>query len=188
MKIVQRLLGEGDVRHGETTSDLGPDDARALLGAWLGALEIEPERFLALLQDGELTHADLLRRARLCHEHRLADAVTSLPATALPRSSVCAAARPARCLQRLRAGDSLRGRDRVPGRREAQARRGEVDLPRIGLAADGLDAMHGVSAAVRQIRERGVRGFEVEVIGTDRDVDRRLSAVAEVPDARTTPA
>ena len=53
-------------------------------------------------------------------------------------------------------------------------------MPRIGLVADGLDAMHGVSATVRQIRERGVRGFEVEVIGTDGDVDRRLSAVTEV--------
>jgi glycosyltransferase involved in cell wall biosynthesis len=40
--------------------------------------------------------------------------------------------------------------------------------------------MHGVTHAIRQIRERGVPGFEVEVIGTDADVDRRLSAVADV--------
>jgi glycosyltransferase involved in cell wall biosynthesis len=32
---------------------------------------------------------------------------------------------------------------------------------------------------VATIRDRGVPGFEVEVIGTDADVDRRLSAVAE---------
>ncbi|HEX6621007.1 MAG TPA: glycosyltransferase, partial [Solirubrobacteraceae bacterium] len=31
-----------------------------------------------------------------------------------------------------------------------------------------------------EIRERGVPGFEVEVVGTDANVDRRLSAVAEV--------
>jgi glycosyltransferase involved in cell wall biosynthesis len=40
--------------------------------------------------------------------------------------------------------------------------------------------MHGVTHAIRQIRDRGVPGFEVEVIGTDADVDRRLSAVAEI--------
>src|SRR5579859_6145589 len=38
LKIVQRVLGEGDVREGEMASDLGPEDARALLGAWLGTL------------------------------------------------------------------------------------------------------------------------------------------------------
>ncbi len=50
----------------------------------------------------------------------------------------------------------------------------------MALVADGLGAMHGVTHTIQQIRERGVPGFEVEVIGTDADVDRRLSAVAEV--------
>ena len=40
--------------------------------------------------------------------------------------------------------------------------------------------MHGVTHTIDEIRERGVPGFEVEVIGTDPHVDRRLSAVAEV--------
>ena len=40
--------------------------------------------------------------------------------------------------------------------------------------------MHGVTHTIQQIRDRGVPGFEVEVIGTDADVDRRLSAVAEI--------
>ena len=40
--------------------------------------------------------------------------------------------------------------------------------------------MHGVTHTLEEIRERGVPGFEVEVIGTDPNVDRRLSAVAEV--------
>jgi glycosyltransferase involved in cell wall biosynthesis len=40
--------------------------------------------------------------------------------------------------------------------------------------------MHGVTHTLDEIRERGVPGFEVEVIGTDPNVDRRLSAVAEV--------
>jgi glycosyltransferase involved in cell wall biosynthesis/predicted metal-dependent phosphoesterase TrpH len=179
MKIVQRVLGEGDARSGETAGDLGPEDARSLLGAWLGALELEPKALLMALQDGELTHADLLRRARLCHEHRLADAVASLQSTVSPAGmgqlqrglldafNACVPAIPYAAATAFLAAEK-----RKLGT--------EVDLPRIGLVADGLDAMHGVSAAVRQIRERGVRGFEVEVIGTDRDVDRRLSAVAEV--------
>jgi glycosyltransferase involved in cell wall biosynthesis len=40
--------------------------------------------------------------------------------------------------------------------------------------------MHGVTHTLDEIRDRGVPGFEVEVIGTDADVDRRLSAVAEI--------
>ena len=46
--------------------------------------------------------------------------------------------------------------------------------------ADGLSGMHGVTHTIHQIRERGVPGYEVEVIGTDADVDRHLSAVAEI--------
>ena len=43
--------------------------------------------------------------------------------------------------------------------------------------------MHGVTHTIEQIRERGVPGFEVEVVGTDAGVDRRLPAAAalEVP-------
>jgi glycosyltransferase involved in cell wall biosynthesis len=40
--------------------------------------------------------------------------------------------------------------------------------------------MHGVTHTIQQIRDRGVPGYDVEVIGTDPDVDRRLSAVAEI--------
>ena len=50
----------------------------------------------------------------------------------------------------------------------------------MALVADGLGTMHGVTHTIQQIRERGVPGFEVEVIGTDADVDRRLSSVAEI--------
>src|SRR5919201_5921372 len=40
--------------------------------------------------------------------------------------------------------------------------------------------MHGVTHTLDEIRERGVPGFEIEVIGTDANVDRRLAAVAEI--------
>jgi len=33
---------------------------------------------------------------------------------------------------------------------------------------------------IEEIRQRGVRGFEIEILGTDPGVDRRLSAVAEL--------
>jgi glycosyltransferase involved in cell wall biosynthesis len=40
--------------------------------------------------------------------------------------------------------------------------------------------MHGVTHTLDEIRDRGVPGYDVEVIGTDANVDRRLPAVAEV--------
>ena len=48
----------------------------------------------------------------------------------------------------------------------------------MALIADGIEAMHGVTRTIEQIRERGVPGFEVEVVGTDPGVDRRLPAAA----------
>ena len=51
---------------------------------------------------------------------------------------------------------------------------------RVALLADGVGSMHGVTHTLDEIRERGVPGFEVEVIGTDPHVDRRLPSVAEV--------
>ena len=49
----------------------------------------------------------------------------------------------------------------------------------MAILADGIGSTHGVTRAVEEIRARGVRGFEIEVVGTDPEVDRRLSAVAE---------
>ena len=45
---------------------------------------------------------------------------------------------------------------------------------------DAIGSMHGVTHTIEQIREHGVPGFEVDVIGTDPRVDRRLPAVAEL--------
>jgi glycosyltransferase involved in cell wall biosynthesis/predicted metal-dependent phosphoesterase TrpH len=50
---------------------------------------------------------------------------------------------------------------------------------RIAILADGIGSTHGVSRTIEEIRQRGVPGFEIEVVGTDPEVDRRLSAVAE---------
>ncbi len=71
-----------------------------------------------------------------------------------------------------------------PGRssaaRSSSSPASEGDRPRVALVADGLGGMHGVTHTIQQIRDRGVPGYDVEVIGTDADVDRRLSAVADI--------
>jgi glycosyltransferase involved in cell wall biosynthesis len=43
-----------------------------------------------------------------------------------------------------------------------------------------VGGMHGVTRTLDEIQARGVPGFEVEVVGTDPNVDRRLPAVREV--------
>ena len=122
LKIVERLMREGDTRSGRVGADLCDGDALALLRGWLDAmaLGIDEATLLRMLQDGELSHADLQRRARRIHERRLGKAVgdagqlgpggpTGHPA---PQSSA---------VRRLPAGDSIRRLGRVPGPREAEA-------------------------------------------------------------------
>ncbi len=66
LMIVERVLREGNVRQGGVGGDLGPEDARALLRAWLEAMDFEADetKLLELLQSSELSHPDLYRRAR----------------------------------------------------------------------------------------------------------------------------
>src|SRR4029453_8886307 len=66
------------------------------------------------------------------------------------------------------------------GREKSKLATRDHEPVRVALVADGIGSMHGVTHTLDEIRERGVPGFEVEVIGTDPHVDRRLSAVAEV--------
>jgi hypothetical protein len=41
------------------------------------------------------------------------------------------------------------------------------ETPRIAILADGINSMHGVTRTIEEIRQRGVHGFEIEVVGTD---------------------
>ena len=178
-------MREGDVRRGRAGTDLGPDDARALLRAWLVSMDIDPTHpideatLLELLQEGELSHPDLCRRARRIHERKLAQAVHEIVAD--PEATARELGRHATalfdaCIPAIpyaAAGAFL-------GREKFKLTRSDGDRPRVALVADGLGGMHGVTHTIQQIRERGVPGYEVEVIGTDCDVDRRLSAVAEI--------
>ena len=182
LKIVQRVMREGDVRHGSVGADLGPQDALALLRAWLEAmdLDVDERQLLVALQDGELSHPDLYRRARRIHERKLADAVKQIFAMTDGRA-VLDLHRGARslfdaCVPAIpyAAAATFLGREKL------KLTRNDSDRPRVALVADGLGGMHGVTHTIQQIRDRGVPGFEVDVIGTDADVDRRLSAVAEI--------
>ena len=181
LRIVERVMREGDTRHGSGGADLHADDALALLRAWLHSMELEVDehKLLRQLQEGELTHADLDRRARRVHERKLAgvvhDTVRSLERgtadagrTALTLFDACMPAIP------YAAAAAFLGREK------AKLTRSDGDRPRVALVVDGIGGMHGVTHTIQQIRAHGVRGFDVEVIGTDADVDRRLSAVAEI--------
>jgi glycosyltransferase involved in cell wall biosynthesis/predicted metal-dependent phosphoesterase TrpH len=179
LSIVERVMREGDARHGLAGADLGPGDARALLRAWLDAMSlgIDEATLLELLQEGELSHPDLLRRARRIHERKLAEAVREIVADPQPAAlAQHATALFDACIPAIpyAAATAFLGREKF------KLTRSDGDRPRVALIADGLGSMHGVTHTIRQIRDRGVPGYEVEVIGTDRDVDRRLSAVAEI--------
>ncbi|HWK29449.1 MAG TPA: glycosyltransferase [Solirubrobacter sp.] len=177
LRMVERVMTEGDARSGSIGCDLGPEDAQALLRAWLDAVDLRmSERdLLALLQSDGFSHADLERRARRCHERRLRSAVatavadpSALGAAATEVFSACVAAVP------YAPAAAFLGREKG----KLATREGEP--VRVALVADGIGSTHGVTHTLDEIRERGVPGFEVEVIGTDPHVDRRLSAVAEV--------
>ena len=74
LKIVERVMSEGNVRSRRRRSATsGPQDALALLRSWLAAmnLEVDERRLIEHLQDGDIGHQDLYRRARRIHEREL---------------------------------------------------------------------------------------------------------------------
>ncbi len=181
MSMVERVMSQGDARTGALASDLGPDDARALLRAWLRSigLGLTDAELLAWMQSDDFSHADLRRRARRWHERKLEAAVGQVVAAAAGTADGW--------------GPALLGLfdacvPVVPytpasaflGREKQKLARGGQEPVRVALVADAIGGMHGVTHTLDEIRDRGVPGFEVEVIGTDMKVDRRLSAVAEV--------
>jgi glycosyltransferase involved in cell wall biosynthesis/predicted metal-dependent phosphoesterase TrpH len=181
LRIVERVMREGEARSGQGGADLGPEDARALLRAWLSGMDLglDEQALLEHLQDGRLGHPDLFRRARRLHERKLSAAVDEVVAMVQTGN-----------LGLLRAQNGLFDAclPVIPyaaavaflGREKLKLTRSDGDRPRVALVADGLGSMHGVTHTIQQIRERGVPGYDVEVIGTDADVDRRLSAVTEI--------
>jgi glycosyltransferase involved in cell wall biosynthesis/predicted metal-dependent phosphoesterase TrpH len=182
MTMAQRLLSEGDARQGAVATDLNPEDARCLLRAWLSAVELDhldEQGLIAYMQDERFSHSDLYRRACRVHEHKLRAAVEQAVQAARGEAEImpaaaglfdsCIAAIPYAPATAFLANEKAK----------LDTRRADGETPRVGLLADGIGSTHGVTRVIEEIRQRGVPGFEIEVLGTDPNVDRRLSAVAE---------
>jgi glycosyltransferase involved in cell wall biosynthesis/predicted metal-dependent phosphoesterase TrpH len=184
LTMVNRLLREGDARHGATGGDLSPADARCLLRAWLSAVELDhlDERgLIAYMQEEDFSHSDLYRRACRLHERKLRAAVEVAVQAATGEAEVmsaaeglfesCVAAIPYAPATAFLANEMVK----LDGRGDDDG-----ETPRVAILADGIGSMHGVTRTIEEIRQRGVPGFEIEVVGTDPEVDLRLSAVAEI--------
>ncbi len=185
LRIAERVLSEGERRRGDTGSDLGPEDARALLNAFVVAVGIDPGReLISHLQADDFSHAELARRARRIHERRMREViertVEELGGATAPNELAARAVKTGRDLfQAAMPVVPYAPAAAFLGKEKAKLAPREGPK-RIALIADGIEAMHGVTHTIDRIRELGVPGYEVEVIGTDRNVDRRLPAVAEV--------
>ncbi|HEU4906383.1 MAG TPA: glycosyltransferase [Solirubrobacterales bacterium] len=175
LKIAQRVVGQGVAREGAVAADIGPDDARALLDAWLGSIGIEARgrELIDQLQSADFSHADLYRRARRVHDRRLRTAVGD-GVGAVARGDAGAAI--GGLFEALLPAIPYAPPTVFLGAEKAKLAGRGGERPRVALIADGIEAMHGVTHTIEQIRERGVPGFEVEVVGTDPGVDRRLPA------------
>jgi glycosyltransferase involved in cell wall biosynthesis/predicted metal-dependent phosphoesterase TrpH len=199
MTMVRRLLSEGDARRGAVGSDVSPDDARCLLRAWLSAVELDhldERQLIAYMQAEDFSHADLYRRACRLHERKLRRAVDAAVGAATGQTDVlgaaeglfeaCIAAIPYAPATAFLANEQAKlaaipyCSPRALGQRVSERRRDDGERPRVAILTDGIGSTHGVSRTIEEIRQRGVPGFEIEVVGTDPEVDRRLSAVAEI--------
>jgi glycosyltransferase involved in cell wall biosynthesis/predicted metal-dependent phosphoesterase TrpH len=179
MKIAQRVLAEGAAREGAIAGDIGPDDARALLEAWLSSIDLDlrGRDLLDYLQAEDFSHADLYRRARRTHERRLRAAIAA-GTEAASRGEIPTAF--GGLFDAIVPAVPYVPATTFLGAEKAKLAGRPGERPRIALIADGIGATHGVTATIEKIRELGVPGFEIEVVGTDAGVDRRLPAVAEL--------
>jgi glycosyltransferase involved in cell wall biosynthesis/predicted metal-dependent phosphoesterase TrpH len=201
MTMLSRLLSEGDARESANGAGakVSPADARCLLHAWLTAVELDhldAVGLIALMQEESFSHAGLHRRACRMHERKLRAAVEVAVAAAVGEAEImvaaeglfeaCIAAIPYAPATAFLANEqvklaaipyaSMRALPQAaPGRHGADG-----EIPRVAILADGIGSMHGVTRTIEEIRQRGVPGFEIEVLGTDPEVDRRLSAVVEI--------
>ncbi len=189
LTMAQRLLREGDARQGAVGADITPADARSLLRAWLAAVgldELDERGLIAYMQDERFAHSDLHRRACRAHERKLRAAVESVvqaisrPADASQKGGIDALGAAMTIFEGCVAAIPYAPAAAFLGAEKAKLDSREGETPRVAIMADGIGSTHGVSRTLAEIRQRGVPGFEIEVIGTDPDVDRRLAAVAEV--------
>jgi glycosyltransferase involved in cell wall biosynthesis len=178
------ILEEGDRRHGNLFAGLDPEARGRLLLGWLQEMELELDTtgLLHLLQSPEHSHADLERRARRVHERKLAAALQTaaeLPSALLTGGDhgPLAAHLFTACVPAL---PYLPAATFVAHQRSVAVTTATDEPLRVAVISDG--AGHDGGRLVAQLREHGIPGHELEVIGTGAAVDRRLTAVGE-PDS-----
>ncbi len=200
MRLVGRLLREADARQGPLSQDLTPGDARCLLDAWrsaVGLRSLDETDLLELMQAESFSHGALYRRACRAHERTLRSAVGELVRTVEgdpPAGSPARSAETARALFEsciavipyapaaafLASEEAKLAEIARPAAGDAVRRHEEGESARVAIIVDGIGSTHGVTRTIEEIRQRGVPGFEIEVVGTDPSVDRRLPAVADI--------
>jgi len=179
LKMAERVIREGAAREGKIAADIGPEDARALLEAWLDSmgLDLRGRELIAYLQSEDFSHADLYRRARRIHDRRLRAAVDE-GVEAVAGGDLQAAV--GSLFEALVPAIPYAPATAFLGAEKAKLRDRSGERRRVAVIADGIGSMHGVTHTIEQIRERGVPGFEVDIVGTDPGVDRRLPAATEL--------
>jgi glycosyltransferase involved in cell wall biosynthesis/predicted metal-dependent phosphoesterase TrpH len=182
--IIDRIVSEGEARRGAMGADLQPADARALLRAWLDAVNLghlSSADLLAAMQDPEFRHRDLFRRARRTHERKLAQCVEDVVDGLGRHGAKGLAPVAAQLFDALVPAIPYVPAAAFLGKEKSKVAAAREDEPRrVALVADGVGGMHGVTHTLQELRHRGVPGFEVEIVSTDLIADRRMSAVAEV--------
>jgi glycosyltransferase involved in cell wall biosynthesis/predicted metal-dependent phosphoesterase TrpH len=179
LELAERIMVEGDARHGSVGGALGPEDGRRLLRAWIASMDLglDSGGLVSVMQAEDFSHSDLERRARRIHERKLEAAIERLLGTGGPDGvEPAATALLAACLPAvpyIPAGAFL-------ARERAKLVARDGDPLRVAVIADGVSSVHGVTRTLAQLRERGIPGYEIDVIGTDPSVDRRLPSVADV--------
>ena len=195
LELAERIMLEGDARQGSVGAGLGPEDGRRLLRAWLKELELDVDTsgLLAMLQEPSFSHSDLERRVRRVHERKLTAATEDLVGASDPGGAAAAGQAGAGAAGPPSAHDAaarlfaacLPALPYIPAAAFLSRERAKLSAPedeprRVAVIADGVGAVHGVAHTLAELQERGIAGHEIDVIGTDASVDRRLPAVTEL--------
>ncbi len=178
--IAERVVGDGAERGGAPASNLGASEARTILRAWLDSIDAgeDPAALITAMQADGFSHGALARRARGAHEQRMRRGIELLSEATGSGSGYSAAA--AAMLEAVVPALPYVPAATIVGQETAKLSGRDDEPGRVALVVDGADSMHGVTATIDRIREHGVPGWDVDVIGVDPRVDRRLPAVAEL--------
>jgi glycosyltransferase involved in cell wall biosynthesis/predicted metal-dependent phosphoesterase TrpH len=184
LELATKVVSDGGERGGESAAGVGPEDARALLAAWVEAVRLHPSAaanpmgLVRTMQADDFSHAELYRRARAAHETGLREAIEAGSSAIADGDGYGAAgaALVAACVPAIpyAPATSFLASER------AKLSPHDGGPARVALVVDGTGSVHGVARTIERIRRHGVPGHEVEVIGTDPRVDRRLPAVIEI--------